>query len=115
MTKRKFSLEFKKQVVEELIGGVSTLAQLSRRHEIAASLIQTWRKKYSAGEMTMGVSKTDPTLLARIGELEKMVGRLTMENDLLKKAKVYIEERRRKASLPITARTLAASKEDVKS
>lgn len=65
MTKRKFNLEFKRQVAEELISGVSTLAQLSRRHAIAASLVQTWKKKYSADEMTTGVSKMDPAMLSR--------------------------------------------------
>ena len=39
-----------------------------------------------------------------------MVGRLALENDLLKKAVEYTLRRRRENSLPITAKRLAASK-----
>jgi transposase-like protein len=35
---RNFSLEFKRQVVEELLSGESRPAQLCRRHNISASL-----------------------------------------------------------------------------
>ena len=112
---RRRNVEFKRQVVEELLSGVSTLAQLSRRYEVAVSLIQTWKKKYTDGELVRGPSKDDRAVEGRIAELERMVGRLTMENDLLKKAATYIEKQRRKISLPITAKNLEALKEDVKS
>jgi hypothetical protein len=39
-----------------------------------------------------------------------MVGRLTMENELLKKAVEYTARRRKELSSPITAKSLAASK-----
>jgi len=115
MKQRKHSIEFKRQVVEELLGGVSTLAQLSRRYDLAGSLIQIWRKKYTAGELNPGPTKHDQALQARIAELERMVGRLTMENDLLKKAATYIRQQRDAASRVITAKDLEASKERAKS
>jgi hypothetical protein len=39
-----------------------------------------------------------------------MVGRLTMENELLKKAVEYTARRRKELSSPITAKTLEASR-----
>ncbi len=36
---RKFSTEFKRQVVEEYLSGVSTAAQLCRRHSISSGLL----------------------------------------------------------------------------
>jgi len=39
-----------------------------------------------------------------------MVGRLTMENELLKKAVEYTARRRKEFSSPITAKTLATSR-----
>ena len=57
-----------------------------------------------------GPSQTEKAQLGRIAELERMVGRLTMENDLLKKAVEYTVRRRRENSSPITAKSLAASK-----
>ena len=108
--RRKFSETFKRQVVEELLSQNSTLAQLSRRYDISSGLILHWRKRYEEGRLVEGPSQTTKELLARNAELERMVGRLTMENDLLKKAVEYTLRRRRENSSPITARSLAASR-----
>jgi hypothetical protein len=45
-----------------------------------------------------------------MAELERMVGRLTIENELLKKAVEYTVRRRKELSSPITAKSLAASR-----
>jgi len=112
--RRKFSETFKRQVVEELLSQSSTLAQLSRRYDISSGLILHWKKRYEEGGLVEGPSQTEKELLARNAELERMVGRLTMENDLLKKAVEYTVRRRRENSSPITAKSLAASKGGVK-
>ncbi len=72
---------------------------------IALGLDYTWRNTPSLPEKE---------LRARNAELERMVGRLTMENDLLKKAVEYTLRRRKENSSPITAKSLAASKGGVK-
>lgn len=81
--RRKFSKTLKRQVVEQLLAGDATQAQLARRYSISSSLIIQWRKQYAEGrlEETAGTCDKDE----RIKELERMVGRLTMENELLKK------------------------------
>ena len=43
-------------------------------------------------------------------ERAEMVGRLTIENELLKKAVEYTARRRKELSSPITAKTLEASR-----
>ena len=43
-------------------------------------------------------------------ERAEMVGRLTIENELLKKAVEYTVRRRKELSSPITAKSLAASR-----
>jgi len=108
--RRKFSATFKRQVVEELLSETFTLAQLSRRHDISSGLILHWKKRYEGGGLVEGPSQTEKAQLERIAELERMVGRLTMENDLLKKAVEYTLRRRRENSSPITAKSLAVSK-----
>jgi len=50
---RTFSLEFKRQVVEELLSGESRQAQLCRRHNISSSLLYHWKKQYSRGKLTL--------------------------------------------------------------
>jgi transposase len=107
---RRFSVAFKRQVVGELLSGVCTLAQLSRRHDVSSGLILYWKKRYEEAGLAEGPSPSEKRSLARIAELERMVGRLTMENELLKKAVEYTARRRKERSSPITAKSLAASR-----
>lgn len=83
--KRKFSVELKRQVVEQLLSGTSSPAQLCRQYEISASLLYHWKRQYSRGRYGQ-----EPTAVGalenRIRELERLVGELTFENRLLKKA-----------------------------
>ena len=60
-----------------------TQAQLARRYDISAHLIVEWRKRYAEGKLEQIASPSDKD--ERIKELERMFGRLTMENELLKK------------------------------
>src|ERR671926_191125 len=48
---RTYTVEFKRQLVEEHLGGVS-LTELARRHDISRELLRTWARKYEAGELT---------------------------------------------------------------
>ncbi|OFZ55435.1 MAG: hypothetical protein A2328_03415 [Bdellovibrionales bacterium RIFOXYB2_FULL_36_6] len=84
--KRKFSKEYKRQIVEELVSQTSTLAQLSRRHNLSSGLILGWKKQYATGKLNNEPEENVEALKDRIEKLEKMIGRLTMDNDLLKKA-----------------------------
>ena len=112
--RRRFSPAFKRQVIGELLSGGCSLAQLSRRHDVSSGLIQYWKKRYEQADLAEGPSQSEKRSLARIAELERMVGRLTMENELLKKAVEYTAQRRKERSSPITAKTLAASRGGVK-
>jgi len=49
-SQRGFSLEFKRQVVQELLSGESSPAQLCRRHNIGSSLLYHWKRQYSWGK-----------------------------------------------------------------
>jgi transposase len=108
-TKKTYSVAFKRQVVEELLSGGATMGQLSRRYEISTGLIGYWRDRYMDGKLVEGKSANVKALEAKIRELEQMVGRLTMDNELLKKTMEYTLQKRRENSLPITARTLEGS------
>lgn len=95
--RRKFTREFKLQVMAEIAAGKS-IAQAAREHQLHPTPIGRWQKQHRqysdrafAGN---GRSYTDE---ARIAELERMVGRLTMENDLLKKALQRLESLSHKA------------------
>ena len=82
---RSFSLEFKRRVVEELLSGESRPAQLCRKYSICSSLLYHWKDMYSRGRFN-----NEPTevgaLKDRIDKLERLVGKLTLENEVLKKS-----------------------------
>ena len=83
-SQRSFSLEFKRQVVQELLSGESSPAQLCRRHNIGSSLLYHWKRQYSRGKF-----ENEPTeeaaLKDRVEKLERLVGKLTLENEFLKR------------------------------
>jgi len=81
---RGFSLEFKRQVVEELLSGESRPAQLCRRYSITSSVLYHWKKQYSRGKFNNEPTE-EAALKDRVEKLERLVGRLTLENDFLKK------------------------------
>jgi len=80
---RTFSVEFKRQVVEEFLGGEGA-AQLCRKYNICSSLLYHWKDMYSRGRFN-----NEPTemgaLKDRVEKLERLVGKLTLENEVLKK------------------------------
>jgi len=90
--RRVFSRDFKLQVVREVEAGKSQ-AQIAREHRISQNVISRWCRQHRrykdrafAGK---GHAYTDD---ARVAALERMVGKLTMENDLLKKVLAKLEE-----------------------
>jgi transposase len=81
---RSFSQEFKLQVVKELLSGESRPAQLCRRHNISSSLLYHWKKQYGRGKFN-NEPTAEGALKDRLEKLERLVGRLTLENEFLKK------------------------------
>ena len=81
---RTFSQEFKRQVVVELLSGESRPAQLCRRHNISSSLLYYWKKQYTRGKFN-NEPTAEAALKDRIEKLERLVGRLTLENEFLKR------------------------------
>ena len=81
---RSFSIEFKGQVIEELLSGESRPAQLCRRYNISPSLLYHWKKQYSRGKFNNEPTE-EAALRDRVDKLERLVGRLTLENEFLKR------------------------------
>jgi transposase len=89
--RRKFTREFKLQIIREIEAG-KTIAQAAREHQLHPTLICRWQKQHRQyAERAFAGNGRAYTDEARISELERMVGRLTMENDLLKKALQRLE------------------------
>ena len=84
---RTYSIEFKRQVVLEFLGG-ETLLGLSKRHDISRNLIRLWVAKYEAGEFDEEAEAADllQQYEAKIAALERLVGRQALEIEFLKGA-----------------------------
>ena len=81
---RSFSLEFKRQVVEELLSEQSRPAQICRRYEISSSVLYHWKRQYARGKFNNEPTE-EAALRDRVEKLERLVGKLTLENEFLKK------------------------------
>ena len=82
--RRSFAVELKRQIIEELLSGMSTPAQLTRRYEISSGLLYHWKEQYAKGRFDNEPSK-EAALEDRVHQLEQLVGKLTLENEFLKK------------------------------
>src|SRR4051812_8646271 len=114
MERRRHSSEFKQQIVQQILSGAMSMARACREHNLAPSMVDRWKQKFKAGTLLQGTSGQDTVLMTRIAELERMVGRLALENDFLKKAAAYMDQHQRRCTSPVTAKTLAASRKRAK-
>ena len=90
--RRTFTPDFKLDAVLDMVRGEKTVAQICRERDITESLLYKWRDAFFerapnlfADQRSSGNGR-DPQS-ERIAELERMVGRLTMEIEVLKKAR----------------------------
>jgi transposase len=91
LKRRQFTKEFKLQVIREIEAG-KTVAQAAREHQLHPNTIIKWRQLHQqyAERAFAGNGQTYKDE-ARIAELERLVGQVTMENSLLKKALSRLE------------------------
>lgn len=88
---RKFSPEFKFNVVlESFITG--NAAETSARHDIHVTQLNAWRrllKQKGTGVFNLKNDK-DHEYRRKIDQMEKIIGRVTIENEILKKTQEMI-------------------------
>jgi transposase len=93
--RRQFTAAFKAQVVLELLSGAKSSAELCREHQLAASVLADWKSSFLARAASIfdGPDQAGSQDAQRIAELERLVGRLTLENDIFKKATSLLHTR----------------------
>ena len=86
--RRQFTAAFNAQVVLELLSGAKSSAERCREHQLAASVLADGKSSFlgRAASIFEGPDPPSSQDTKRIAELERLVGRLTLENDILKKA-----------------------------
>jgi transposase-like protein len=89
--RRNFTPEFKAQVVLEVLSGAKSMAEACRAYQLQSQVLGRWKSEFLAQAPTIfdkGVGQTEAEI--RIAELERMVGRLTMELEIAKKASTLL-------------------------
>lgn len=92
--RRTYSAEFKLDTVMEGLQGKKSIAQICRERGIKDTLYYKWRDIFlerASGIFASPSDKEQQEKAERIAELERMVGKLAMENEVLKKAKNWLD------------------------
>ena len=111
MRRRRFTPEFKRSIIEQLLSETAGPAELCRRYNVSSGLLFTWKKQYAQGKLDSDPSR-EVELQARVRDLEQMLGKLTLENEFLKKAlrNSLKQSETKDSSLPKTAASSAVLK-----
>jgi transposase len=97
--RRVFSPEFKRTTAQRVLTGERTLAELSRELDISPSVIRNWTRHSEAGA-TAAVAANEEVVpisqlreaYAKIRELERTLGRKTMEIEILRAAQEIVKK-----------------------
>ena len=86
-TRRNFSAEFKAKVVLEIFSGSKSAAEVCREYNLKPDLVSHWKNEFlaNAAQVFEYGTKVDPQQ-ARIEELERLAGKLSLELEVAKKA-----------------------------
>jgi transposase-like protein len=91
---RKFSPEFKAKVVLDILTSGKSLGQASREYGIKDSVLSRWKQEFiDRAPKLFDAEAVNDHHDERIAELERMIGRLTMELETAKKAYKYSTSR----------------------
>ena len=94
--RRKYDPEFKARVVLELISGQKGLMQASREYGIKDTVLSRWKQELlERASQVFEQPKTKDQNEQRLAELERMVGRLTMQLEMAKKVLKYSDLERK--------------------
>jgi len=86
-TRRNFSAEFKAKVALEIISESKSAAEVCREYNLKPDLVSHWKNEFvaNAAQVFENGTKVDPQQ-ARIEELERLAGKLSLELEITKKA-----------------------------
>ena len=100
--RRLFTPEFKKQQISRVLRGEVTLAALTRELDVSPSVVRRWKRLFEHGSEVAVQANGDVAPAhhlreaeRRIRELERALGRKTMEVEILQAAQVEVKKRPR--------------------
>jgi transposase len=94
---RKFSPEFKAQVILEILSGAKSAAEVCREYGLRSQLISKWKAQFLKNSTSLFEDREEPYSedKARIADLERLAGRQALEIEILKKASSILNSHRK--------------------
>ena len=89
--RRKFTPQLKARVALASLSGTHTQAEICKAHHLTAGQLSRWRKTLEENAHVAFGGGQQQELKERIAQLERMVGRLTMQVEVLKKASTLLD------------------------
>jgi transposase len=106
--RRRYSVDQKLAVLQEASQPGMTISYVARRHGISPSLVFMWRRRMSEGGKEAiraddeVVAKAEVVALRKqIKELQRILGKKTMENEILREAVKIAHEKKLISRLPL--------------
>ena len=93
--RRRFTPEFKAELVFEVISGVSSQAEVCRRHNLNENQLSEWKRHVleNASSLFESTDKQSSDDQKRIAHLEQLVGRMAVALDIQKKLLTELDSR----------------------
>jgi transposase-like protein len=112
--KRKFDIEFKKQLIGIIERGEATLTEVAREHQISSGLLVKWRRQLREGNLVTGPSSREKAQEAELEKYRELCGKQAFEIDFLKKTLETLKRLREERLSVVTSSTLDPSKKGAK-
>src|SRR3972149_3845841 len=100
---RRFTAEFKRDQISRVIRGEVTLSELSREIDVSPSVVRRWKHLVDRGSQTAVAANEEGVPRAaeqRIKELERALGRKTLEVEILQAARDEVKKDRTSTACP---------------
>ncbi len=93
--RRSFTPQFKTRVVLEVLTKLKSMAQVCREYDLKEQVVTRWKAEFLERASTLfAPDQQRDQDAARIAELERLVGRLTLELEIAKKASQLLDSPR---------------------
>lgn len=105
--RRRFDVQFKTRICETIRGGLVSIGEVCREHQLARTVVDHWLVAFDSGRLTERSSSRERELARENERLKAKVGELTMQIDILKKIDAWMKQERSVASSIVTDENLA--------
>ena len=89
MANRKYDQALKKDVIEAVLVGNKSAAQVAREHDVPTSAVYSWIREYKESHDVARIKLNNETPEQEITRLKAELHKATQERDILKKATAY--------------------------